>query len=113
MNNNKTVFFAIGVLLIILGAFMLIPFFVQFIYGEENNTFLSSATVTAFIGILLVLTNLEENRKLNLQQAFLLTSLSWLSIAIFGCIPFLLSNLNLSFVDAFFERVGYTGKRFV
>lgn len=105
MNNNKTVFFAIGVLLIILGAFMLIPFFVQFIYGEENNTFLSSATVTAFIGILLVLTNLEENRKLNLQQAFLLTTLSWLSIAIFGCIPFLLSNLNLSLTDSFFESM--------
>jgi len=105
MNNYKTVFFAIGVLLIILGAFMLIPFFIQFIYGEKNSTFLSSASVTAFIGILLVLTNLEENRKLNLQQAFLLTTLSWLSIAIFGCIPFLLSDLNLSFVDAFFESM--------
>ena len=105
MNNYKTVFFAIGVLLIILGAFMLIPFFIQFIYGEKNNTFLSSASVTAFIGILLVLTNLEENRKLNLQQAFLLTTLSWLSIAIFGCIPFLLSDLNLSFVDSFFESM--------
>jgi len=105
MNNYKTVFFAIGVLLIILGAFMLIPFFVQFIYGEENNTFLPSASVTAFIGILLVLTNLEENRKLNLQQTFLLTTLSWLSIAIFGCIPFLLSGLNLSFIDSFFESM--------
>jgi len=84
---------------------MLIPFFTQFIYGEENNTFLSSALVTAFIGILLVFTNLEENKKLNLQQAFLLTTLSWLSIAIFGCIPFLLSDLNLSFVDSFFESM--------
>jgi trk system potassium uptake protein len=105
MNNHKTVFFAIGILLIILGVFMLIPFFIQFIYGEQNNTFLSSATVTMFIGILLVLANLEENRKLNLQQAFLLTALSWLSIAIFGCIPFLFSNLNLSFSDAFFESM--------
>ena len=105
MNNYKTVFFAIGILLIILGASMLIPFFVQFIYGEEDRIFLSSASVTAFIGILLVLTNLQENRKLNLQQAFLLTALSWLSIAIFGCIPFLLSTLNLSFVDSFFESM--------
>ena len=105
MNNYKTVFFTIGVLLIILGAFMLIPFFIQFIYGEENNTFLSSALVTTFMGILLVLTNLEENRKLNLQQTFLLTTLTWLSIAIFGCIPFLLSDLNLSFVDSFFESM--------
>ena len=68
MNNNKTVFFAIGVLLIILGAFMLIPFFIQFIYDEKNSAFLASASVTEFIGILLVLTNLEENRKLNLRK---------------------------------------------
>jgi len=105
MNNNKTVFFATGVLLLILGVFMLIPFFVQFLYDEESNTFLSSASITAFIGMLLVLTNLEDEKKLNLQQAFLLTTLSWLSIAIFGCIPFLLSGLNLSFVDAFFESM--------
>ena len=84
---------------------MLIPFFVQFIYDEKNSAFLSSASVTVFIGVLLVLTNLEENRKLNLQQAFLLTTLSWLSIAIFGCLPFLLSNLNLSMVDSFFESM--------
>jgi len=105
MNNFKTVFFAIGVLLIILGAFMLIPFLVGLIYDEKNITFLSSAFVTIFIGILLLLTNLEESRKLNLQQAFLLTTLSWLSIAIFGSLPFLLSNLNLSIVDAFFESM--------
>ena len=105
MNNYKTVFFATGVLLIILGIFMLIPFFVEFLYGEKSNTFLSSASVTAFIGILLVLTCVEENKKLNLQQAFLLTATSWLSIAIFGSIPFLLSNLNLSFADALFESM--------
>ena len=105
MNNNKTVFFAIGILLIILGAFMLIPFIVEFIYDEENSTFLSSSALTTFIGILLILTNLEENRKLNLQQAFLLTTLSWLSIAVFGSIPFLFSDLNLSIVDSFFESM--------
>jgi len=105
INNNKTVFFAIGTLLIILGVFMLIPFFIQFIYNEKSNTFLSSAFITVFIGILLVLTNLEENRKLNLQQAFLLTTLSWLSIAVFGCLPFLISNLDLTITDAFFESM--------
>jgi len=105
MNNNKTVFFAIGVLLVILGTFMLIPLFVQFLYNEKSSTFLSSASLTVFIGILLVLTNLEEDKKLNLQQAFLLTTLSWFSIAVFGCIPFLLSSLDLSYVDAFFESM--------
>ena len=67
MNNNKTVFFAIGVLLLILGIFMLIPFFIQFLYNEKNAAFLWSATITGFVGILLILANLEENRKLNLS----------------------------------------------
>ena len=105
MNNNKTVFFAIGMLLLILGAFMLIPLIVQYIYGENNSTFLYSDSVTVFIGVLLILTNLEENKKLKLQQAFLLTTLSWASLAFFGCLPFFLSNLNLSFVDSFFESM--------
>ena len=84
---------------------MLVPFIFQFIYEEKNSAFLSSASLTMFMGALLVLTNLEEDRKLNLQQAFLLTTLSWLSIAIFGSLPFLLSNLNLSIVDSFFESM--------
>jgi len=84
---------------------MLIPFIVEFIYDEENSSFLSSSALTTFVGTLLVLTNLEENRKLNLQQAFLLTTLSWLSIGIFGSIPFIFSDLNLSIVDSFFESM--------
>ena len=105
MNNFRTVFFAIGVLLLILGAFMLIPFFVQIFYKENDTTFLSSAFITSFIGILLILTNSGDEKKLNLQQAFLLTTLSWLSIAIFGSLPFILSDLNLSFIDSFFESM--------
>ena len=84
---------------------MLIPIFVQLLYNETNSTFLSSASITVFIGILLILSNLEENKKLNLQQAFLLTTLSWLSIAVFGSLPFILSDLNLSFVDSLFESM--------
>jgi trk system potassium uptake protein len=105
MNNYKTVFFSIGVLLLILGAFMIIPFFIQLIYEEKTGSFLPSASVTVFMGVLLILTNLEENRKLNLQQAFLLTALSWLSIALFGSLPFFFSSLNISLVDSFFESM--------
>ena len=105
MNNYKTVFFAIGILLVILGVFMFIPFFVQVVYDQQNSTFLSSAFVNLFIGILLVLTNREENKKLILHQAFLLTFLTWLSVAIFGSVPFLLSDLNLNVVDSFFESM--------
>tara|TARA_B110001452_G_scaffold267323_1_gene276765 strand:+ start:458 stop:1906 length:1449 start_codon:yes stop_codon:yes gene_type:complete len=105
MATNKTVFFIIGILLVILGLFMLAPYFVQVLYQENSHSFLSSAFVTIFIGILFVLTNLEEKFHLNLQQTFLFSTLAWISIAIFGSLPFILSSLNLTFSEAFFESM--------
>jgi len=54
---------------------------------------------------LFFLSNLNHEKKLNLQQAFLLTSLSWISIAIFGSLPFIFSRLELSITDALFESM--------
>ena len=51
------------------------------------------------------LSNLDHDKKLNLQQAFLLTALSWLSIATFGSLPLFFSIDNFSFTDAFFESM--------
>ena len=105
MTNYKTVFFSLGILLITLGFFMITPVIVQLIYDELNGTFIYSSVVTIFIGTLFLLSNLDQNKKLNLQQAFLLTSLSWIGIAIFGSLPFIFSSLELTFSDAFFESM--------
>ena len=105
MSNYKTVFFTLGILQIILGIFMLIPVIAQFFYDDIDSSFLGSSIVTIIFGTLFFLSNLDHNKKLNLQQAFLLTALSWLSIAIFGSLPFVFSNLNFSFTNAFFESM--------
>ena len=105
MSNYKTVFFTLGILQIILGIFMLIPVIAQFFYDDIDSSFLGSSIVTIIFGTLFFLSNLDHNKKLNLQQAFLLTALSWLSIAIFGSLPFIFSNLNFSFTNAFFESM--------
>ena len=84
MSNYKTVFFTLGILQIILGIFMFIPVGVQFLYNEIDSSFFGASIVTIIFGTLFFLSNLDHNKKLNLQQAFLLTALSWLSIAIFG-----------------------------
>ena len=105
MAINKTIFFIIGVLLVILGAFMLIPYIVQMIYDENSHSFLSSAFVTIFIGVLFILANLDQDYKLNLQQTFLFSSLAWIAAALFGSLPFHLSVLELSFSEAFFESM--------
>ena len=105
MSNYKTVFFTLGVLQVILGLAMIIPVIIQFIYNELDSSFISSGIITIVFGILFFLSNLDHDKKLNLPQAFLLTALSWLSIAIFGSLPFVFSNLNLNITDAFFESM--------
>ncbi|MBH00718.1 MAG: potassium transporter TrkH [Candidatus Pelagibacter sp.] len=105
MSNYKTVFFTLGILQIILGFSMIIPILAQIIYDEVDSSFIGSGIITIVFGMLFYLSNLDHEKKINLQQAFLLTSLSWLSIAIFGSIPFIFSKLNLSLVDAFFESM--------
>ena len=105
MSNYKTVFFTLGILQIILGVFMFIPIIIQFIYSEIDSSFFGASIVTIIFGTLFFLSNLDHDKKLTLQQAFLLTALSWLSIAIFGSLPFIFSDLNFSFVNAFFESM--------
>ena len=105
MSNYKTVFFTLGILQIILGIFMLIPIFVQFFFKEIDSSFFGASIITIIFGTLFFLSNLDHDKKLNLQQAFLLTALSWLSIAIFGSLPLIFSEVNFSFTNAFFESM--------
>ena len=105
MSNYKTVFFTLGVLLIVLGFSMLVPIIIQLIYNEFNSTFVISSIITVTFGALFFLANIDHNRNLNTQQAFLLTALSWIGVAIFGSIPFIFSDLNLSITNAFFESM--------
>ena len=105
MSNYKTVFFTLGILQIILGASMIVPIIIQFAYNQLDSSFIGASIITIIFGTLFFLSNLDHQKKLNLQQAFLLTALSWLSIAIFGSLPFIFSNLQLSITDAFFESM--------
>ena len=105
MATNKTVFFLIGILLIVLGASMLAPYVLQVVLNEGSHSFISASFVTIFIGILFILANLEKESKLNLRQTFLFSSLAWVTVAVFGSLPFLLSTQNFSFSEAFFESM--------
>ena len=105
MATNKTVFFLIGILLIVLGISMLAPYLLQIILNEDSHSFVSASFVTIFVGILFILANLEKEFKLSLRQTFLFSSLAWIMVAIFGSLPFLLSTQNFSFSDAFFESM--------
>ena len=105
MSNYKTVFFTLGILQIILGIFMIIPIIIQFIFNEIDASFIGGSLISIVFGVLFFLSNIDHDKKLNLSQAFLLTALSWITIAIFGSLPFLFSDLEMTLTDSFFESM--------
>ena len=84
---------------------MLIPYGVQIFYKESSHSFLSSSLITILIGVIFVLGNLQEQYQLNLKQTFLFSTFAWIAVALFGSIPFILSDLSFSFSDSFFESM--------
>ena len=97
----------LGLLTTILGAAMLIPMCVDLYFGSSDwQVFALSALLTAFVGVSVWLaTSQRDAFDLGLRQAFLLTNGSWISIGIFGALPFIFSELQLSVTDAVFESV--------
>ena len=99
------IIYLIGMLLCILSLFMMIPAFVDWLYGNNDwPAFVGASLLTLFVGAILYLSNRDSTTEhLELRQAFLLTNSAWISIALFGSLPFLLSEIDMSFTDAFFE----------
>jgi len=102
----RPVFYIIGVLLVALAGAMLVPALVDLSLDNPDwQSFAMGSAVTLVIAILLLLTNRSEFHNLSLRQAFLLTPLAWLVIAIFGALPLYYGQLGLSYTDAFFEAM--------
>ena len=102
----QPVLYVIGYLLSALSIVLCIPAIVDAYYGDNQwQSFTFASLISLFVGILLILGNKSDNFNISLKQAFLITTTSWISIAIFGSLPFIFSDLGLSFTDAFFESM--------
>lgn len=98
--------FTLGLLLMIIGLAELIPAFVDQKMAHPNaNVFFVNALFSFFFGGALVISNKTFRHELDIRQAFLLTTLSWLSVSLFAALPLYMSDLNISFTDAFFESL--------
>ncbi len=97
----------LGVLLAILGTTMMIPALVDLVAGQPDFiVYVGSAAVTVFVGLSLWLSGRSGAvEKLDLRQAFLLTTLSWVVLSGFAAIPFMWAQTHLSFTDAYFEAM--------
>lgn len=102
----RPIFVINGLLLLILAVTMLIPACVDLYTGSSDwIVFVVSAAITASVGGALYLAAHGEKLRIAVRTGFLLTTSCWVFLSVFAAIPFVLSELQLSFVDAFFESV--------
>ncbi len=106
MMDFRPILMILGILLATLALSMGIPALVDASLGNPNwHVFALSGALTLFVGISLVLVNTSGRVRLNVRQAFVMTTLSWLVLTLFAALPFTFSELKLSYTDAFFEAM--------
>jgi len=108
----KAVLYLFGRLLCLIGFLMALPAVVSIYYHELEilPCFLVPAFSVLAIGVFLIIVfRKAKEQGIGVREGFLLVTLSWLGVSLFGAFPFYLSQTLPSFVDAIFESTsGFT-----
>jgi trk system potassium uptake protein TrkH len=110
--NLKLILNIVGIVLIFTALFMLLPLIVSLIYAQPDTiALIESFLITLVSGALLYLLTRKYTKKEEFRHrdAFIVVTLSWLTVAFFGAIPYILSGTFYSFTNAYFESMaGFT-----
>ena len=107
--NTSIIRYIVGYILKIEALFMLLPCLVAVIYQEQEGFYyLLIAILCGLFGILMTIRK-PRNHVFYLKEGCVATSLSWIALSLFGCIPFVLTREIPSFTNALFETIsGFT-----
>ena len=111
MMKYRVVLNIIGFLLILNGLFILTGIGFSLYYKSDDiSALLISGIGTSFFGLLLWLaTRRSEIAELGKREGYLIVTLGWIVMAIFGALPFIFYGAIPSYTDAFFETMsGFT-----
>ena len=102
--NFRSVLYIIGLLISTLGCMMTIPTLFD-LFSNHNNwsIFASTGIIIFLMGITIILAFKNKNTKIRNRETFLLSVLSWIFLAGIAALPLYLSDINISYTDAFFE----------
>ena len=106
--NYRMIGFAIGRILLVEAALLLLPMAVALGYGESPVPYLLPAALLVLCGGLL---SFKKPRQASLfaRDGLAVVALAWIAVSLFGALPFYISGSIESFVDCFFETVsGFT-----
>lgn len=121
--NRYAILKVLGVLLIIEGLFMLLSLLPSAWYDrqclstlvlfDKTHDFLPlivSGVIALTVGSSLYIFNrkLDQN-SIGKREGYIIVTLAWIAISLFGALPFMLSGVTTSYTDAFFETMsGFT-----
>ncbi|WP_296703112.1 TrkH family potassium uptake protein [Algoriphagus sp.] len=103
MIHFKEIAKIMGALLVLIGLLMLPGVVFSFHFEEDPWPILSSAVITMIVGGILFFSFSKQDQNIRKREGYLIVSLSWVFMAGFGMLPFILSHEIISFSDALFE----------
>jgi trk system potassium uptake protein len=108
--NKGIIIHILGFLVMIEGLFMLtgISFSIHF-YGSIDMSLLISGLISFVTGGLFWFVTRKASRVIGKREGYIIVTVSWIAISLFGSLPYLLSRTIPDLSDAFFETIsGFT-----
>ncbi|MBQ3483514.1 MAG: TrkH family potassium uptake protein [Clostridia bacterium] len=108
--NYRMIKTTLGWILLFEAVFLLMPTVAALAFREDVlAAFLWSMLVCVACGLLLISTFKPHSTTLRARDGFVIVSLSWIVMSLFGALPFWVSQQIPQFIDALFETVsGFT-----
>ena len=105
MLNVRPVIYILGWIACAMAAVLCLPAATDAYFGNpEWEAFLLSALISVFLGGASILaTQTNEPQEIDIRQAFLVTTLGWVVVAVVAALPFL--YVDIHFANAIFESV--------
>ncbi|MTI85111.1 MAG: TrkH family potassium uptake protein [Firmicutes bacterium] len=107
--NKHLIMRTLGLVLLCEAGAMVPSLVISLYYGEQDNVaFLISIAMVSTLALILAKRPVDT-RDVGYREGFVIATLSWLLLALFGAVPFLISGAVPNYVDAFFETMsGFT-----
>jgi trk system potassium uptake protein TrkH len=105
--NLGVIFRILGTLLMLFSLTHLPPVMVSLYYKDgDAHAFIATFLVTLFSGFALWALTMNNHRELRTRDCFMVVTLFWAVLGLFGSIPFLFSEtLHMSVTDSLFESI--------
>jgi len=101
----------VGILVVFLGLAMIFPLLCGLYYGDSSvQPILISMALSVIAGGILYLSLKKENSShISHREGMAIVTIAWMSVGLFGALPFYLGEVFPSFTDALFESIsGFT-----